>query len=331
MDGARDTGLPIEVCGCSSPPRRVCDICEPPPFLACSAACLRRHQSQAHGRGTDAPERAFEFQVGLNRNIETSPQRYATHRERLMRLIATAGGGRDICIFGAGNCADLDAERLARDFAEIHLVDIDPEALGRGQETFPAAARDRVVLHAGIDLSGFMDRLDEWGDRFPGDRELGQAALAAIHSLLQHIGRRFDVVLSTCVLSQLPLPYRRTWVTSRRNWNQLTASLTAVHLATVAGTVQPGGHGIVAFDVIGARAAPGLRGIDANDSEGLQAFIDREVGAGTVRLDWEPAAILERMKSPALAAIVESPRLIGPWLWNTGNALLVYGLTFDHP
>jgi hypothetical protein len=74
-----------------------------------------------------------------------------------------------------------------------------------------------------------------------------------------------------------------------------------------------------------------LRGIDANDSEGLQAFIDREVAEGAVRLDWDPAAILERMKSPGLAAIVKSPRLIGPWLWNTGNALLVYGLMFDHP
>lgn len=333
MAAASPTGLPIELCGCPSPPRRVCDICEPPPFVACSAACLRRHQTNVHGVSAEATARALHYQVGLNRNVERSGERYAAHRERLMQLAASAGGGTgsNICIFGAGNCADLDSAQLARDFAEIHLVDLDSEAMERGRETFPPDARSRVVAHPGIDLSGFIDRLDEWGDTFPGDRELGAAALAAIQSILHKVGRSFRVVLSTCVLSQLPLPFRRTWITSRTNWDRLVAALTAVHLATVAGTVQPGGRGIVAFDLFGSGLAPGLRSVDRNDSEALRAFVDQQVAASLIRLDWDPAAILQRLTSPALRALVESPRLTGPWLWDVGEVLVVYGLVFNRP
>jgi hypothetical protein len=252
-----------------------------------------------------------------------------------MQLVASAVGGAEcdsnICVLGAGNCADLDSAQLGRGFGEIHLVDLDAEALERGRDTFPAHARDRVATHPGIDLSGFIDRLDVWGDTFPDDRELGGAALAAIQSILQKVGRSFRVVLSTCVLSQLPLPFRRTWITSRTNWDRLVAALTAVHLATVAGAVEPGGRGIIAFDLFGSTAVPGLRSVDGNDSEALRAFVDQQVAASLIRLDWDPAAILQRLKSPALRALVESPRLTGPWLWDIGEVLVVYGLVFNRP
>ena len=308
-------------------------MCGETPFLACSAACLTRHQSDVHGGVAEATSRALHYQASVNRNFEQNGRQYASHRERLMSLIpaADAGHARDICIFGAGNCNDLDTERLATEFSGIHLVDLDPEALARGRESFPASKRDGVTLHSGIDLSGFMDRLDEWGDRFPDDRELGRAALEAIQRILTQVGRRCDVVLSTCVLSQLPIPYRRTWVTSATNWKRLHDAITAVHLATLAGSVQPGGNGVMAFDLFGSQRAPGLRGLDRDDGEAIRAFADEQVRAGLIRLDWDPAAILERLKSPALSTLVASPRLTLPWLWNTGDTLVVYGLLFKRP
>jgi hypothetical protein len=129
----------------------------------------------------------------------------------------------------------------------------------------------------------------------------------------------------------LAIPYRRTWVTSASNWKRLHDAITAVHLATLAGTVQPGGHGVMAFDLFGSQRAPGLRGLDRDDGEAIQAFAEEQVRAGVIRLDWDPAAILERLKSPALSTLVESPRLTLPWLWNTGDTLVVYGLVFKRP
>ena len=327
------SGVTVASCGCLSPPRRVCDLCGETPVLACSAACLKRHQSDAHSRVLESASRALGHQVGVNRNFQQNWRQYAGHRERLMSLLAAAGAGqgRDICILGAGNCNDLDTERLATEFSEIHLVDIDPEALERGRESFPASRRDAVALHPNIDLSGFIDRLDEWGDRFPDDRELGRAALEAIQKIVNQIGCRSDVVLSTCVLSQLPIPYRRTWVTSASNWKRLHDAITAVHLATLAATVRPGGHGVMAFDLFGSRRAPGLLGLDQDDGEAIQAFVEEQVGAGEIKLDWDPAAILARLKSSSLSSLVESPRLTLPWLWNTGDTLVVYGLLFQRP
>jgi len=319
----------IQGCGCAFPPRRVCDLCATP-FLACSAACLRRHQAATHGDGAspESTPRATDYHIKLNRNIEGHRERYGGHRAHLMRLLATVGGAPNIGIFGAGNCTDLDADHLASDFSEIHLIDVDPEALERGRDSFPPAARDRVVTHAGIDLSGFEDRIDEWGDRFPDNAELGRAAVASIHSILRQVGRTFHVVLSDCILSQLPIAYRRAWVTSRTNWNNLFTAITAVHLGTLVGSLERGGRGAIACDALGSKTAPALRDLVGASPEELQAFVKDGLLQGTVSLDPDPASLLNGLAVPGLRELVDSPRVTEPWLWNTGDVLLVYGLLF---
>jgi hypothetical protein len=323
------SGAAIQGCGCASPPRRVCDLCATP-FLACSAACLRRHQVTAHGASveSESPPRATDYHIKLNRNIDGHRERYGGHRENLMRLLATVGGAPSIGIFGAGNCTDLDAEQLAADFEEVHLIDVDGEALERGRESFPPEARDGVVTHGGIDLSGFEDRIDEWGDRFPDKGELGRAAVASIHSILTHVGRTFHVVLSDCILSQLPIAYRRAWVTSRTNWSNLFTAITAVHLGTLVGSLERGGRGAIACDALGSRTAPGLRDLVEADPEVLQRFVKEGLEQGTVSLDPDPSTLLTGLAVPGLRDLVDSPQVTQPWLWNTGDVLLVYGLLF---
>lgn len=322
-------GPALQGCGCASPPRRVCDLCATP-FLACSAACLRHHQGAVHGGRVepDSQPRATDYHIQLNRNIDGHRERYGGHREHVMRLLATVGGARTIGIFGAGNCTDLDAEQLAADFDEIHLIDVDAEALERGRETFPPDVRDRVVTHGGIDLSGFEDRIDEWGDRFPDNRELGVAAVASIHSILKQVGRKFDVVLSDCILSQLPIAYRRAWVTSRTNWNNLFTAITAVHLGTLVGSIEAGGYGAIACDALGSKTAPRLRDLAGAGPEELQQFVKDGLEHGTVSLDPDPASLLTGLAVPGLRDLVDSPIVTQPWLWNTGDVLLVYGLLF---
>jgi hypothetical protein len=323
------TGPSMQGCGCASPPRRVCDLCATP-FLACSAACLRRHQTATHGGGvaSDSLPRATDYHIKLNRNIDGHRDRYSGHREHLMRLLATVGGAPSIGIFGAGNCTDLDAERLAADFSEVHLIDVDAEALERGRESFPPAARDRVVIHAGIDLSGFEDRIDEWGDRFPEGTELGRAAVASIRSILKQVGRTFDVVLSDCILSQLPIAYRRAWVTSRTNWSSLFTAITAVHLGSLVGSLERGGRCAVACDALGSKTAPELRDrVDATPDE-LQQFVKEGLAQGKFALDPDPGSLLKGLAVPGLRDLVDSPQVTEPWLWDTGDLLLVYGLLF---
>jgi hypothetical protein len=245
---------------------------------------------------------------------------------------AGAAPAGDIAIFGAGNGTDLDLPRLAGTFREIHLVDLDGEALERARQDLPAPVRERVIPHAPVDLSGFMDRLDAWGESFPDDATLGQSASAAARTIHARLGREFDVVLSTGVLSQLIVPFRRAWIASRLNWQRLDAAITAVHLATLVRSTRSGGRAALAFDVLSSNATPALSALVNRNAAELAATVDAEVAAGSFSLQPHPTTMLEQLQFPGMAPMVREPRLTAPWLWNLGDAVqLVYGLSFRRP
>jgi len=56
---------------------------------------------------------------------------YEGHRAHLTDVLlgSARGDGGRLCLLGAGRCNDVDLEKLAATFAEIHLVDIDAKAL----------------------------------------------------------------------------------------------------------------------------------------------------------------------------------------------------------
>jgi hypothetical protein len=297
-------------------------------------ACLAEHQTAVHAVSTPAAPRAADYQARVNRNVANNRDWYEGHRAHVTALVRAAARGGDLCVLGAGNGSDLDLPALAETYAAIHLVDIDGEALERCRDGAPAALRERLVLHAGIDLSGFTDRIDEWGEAFPAEAELGRLALPAIHGVLQRLGRRFDVVASTCALSQLAVPYHRAWILPPASWGHLHAAIAAVHLATLAGATVSGGADLLIFDVLSSKNAPELRALDARrapDDE-VDAFARAHVRAGGARLDPEPEALLARLRAPGMDRLVAAPRLTSPWLWNIGaETQLVYGVTFTRP
>src|SRR3954464_1170659 len=195
-------------CGCAAIPRRVCDVCHSPrhAFVACSGKCLERHLRAVHGEAPlDAEVRARASQSSMSLKSPGTWDAYAHHRRMVMSHVPRRGGA--ICIFGAGNCADIDLEQLGAAFQSIHLVDIDGDALERARARQLRPVRDIIVPHGGIDLSGFLDRLDTWGERSPEDVELAQTAVSAAHRIVASLGGPFDFTLSTCVLSQLITPF----------------------------------------------------------------------------------------------------------------------------
>jgi hypothetical protein len=325
--------------------RRVCDLCAGAGAMvvACSLTCLDRHLADKHGDDgarAGSETRARQYLGGVNRRLAGSWQHYQNHRRQVMALAlaaetvpaaATASAG-DIAIFGAGNGSDLDLPRLADTFREIHLVDLDGEALERARQDLPAAVRERVIPHPPVDLSGFMSHLDEWGESFPDDATLGRVAFASSRAIVAGLGRGFDVVLSTGVLSQLIVPFHRAWITSQLNWRRLDAAITALHLATLVGSTRSGGRGVLAFDVLSSKDAPTLSALASRGATQLEAAVDTEVAAGNITLQLHPTALLKQLQFPGMASMVREPRLTAPWLWNLGDAVqLVYGLLFRRP
>jgi hypothetical protein len=240
------------------------------------------------------------------------------------------GSGDDIAVFGAGACADVDLDHLCEHFERVHLIDLDGEVIERARDRLPLAARQRTVLHGDIDLSGFLDRIDAWGEAFPAAPELGALGVAAAQGIAARLGGPFRRTLSTCVLSQLIVPYQRTLITSGHDWEQLGDALVAVHLITLALTTRAGGACFMAFDVLSSDAAPSLREFRGElTAEQVRQSLAQASSAG-VEPTPDPAALVALLSAPVLAAAVTSPRLSSPWLWEIAadSVQLVYGLSF---
>ena len=302
--------------------------------MACSSACLERHRAALHGAAPDggSAQRARAFASDLNRRFPDTWAGYASHRTRLTQLIGDLPRGGELCVFGAGNCNDLELDELSSWFKEIHLVDLDGEALERARDRQSAAVRTQLVLHGDVDCSGLLEHLDDWGDEFPARAALGQSAVSAAQNIVRGLGRSFPAVVSACVLSQLAVPFQRAWVTSRSNWGDLLSAISAIHLATLAGSTSSGGKGLLLIDSASSKECPELAHQGGKSDEELRQFVDRALEAGTLALRPDPYQTLMQMSSPGLRSMVAEPRLSPPWLWNLGvDAQLVYGLSFGHP
>ncbi|MEO6602355.1 MAG: hypothetical protein ABIQ16_20910 [Polyangiaceae bacterium] len=276
--------------------------------------------------------RARAYASELNRRFPDSWLGYASHRQRVTGHIEQLAQGGELCVFGAGNSNDLELERLASLFSEIHLVDLDGEALERSRERQGADVRAKIVLHSDVDCSGMIDHLDDWGERFPERTELAQSAVAAAEGIVRGLGRSFSVVVSTCLLSQLALPFQRAWVTSRANWGDLLRTISAVHLATLSGSTRPGGHGLVVFDTSSSKDTPALAELRDRSTDELEEFVEEGRRSGGLQFRPDPKDLVRQLLSPGLRSLVADPELSSPWLWQLGqDTQLVYSLTFAHP
>jgi hypothetical protein len=322
-----------DTCGCSGAPRRLCDVCYSTEhvFLACSAACLGRHLEARHPEqaALSAEARARAFGASVNGTFPDNWQRYAPHRQRIMQLVEEAGTGGKLAVFGAGNASDLELSWLVERFDEVHLIDFDEQALGRARARHALSHPERLILHGGVDLSGLMAELDAWGETFPEPSELMARAVAAAGQLVRQLGA-FDVTLSTCVLSQLGLPFRRAWVASRSTWSHLSSAISSVHLATLAGTTRRAG--IVVCDVQTSQRLPELDRFREREAGELHAFVADGLARGKLDLNPDPRSLLGWFAAPGMRGAVAAAQLTEPWLWDLGNVRqLVYGLTFSRP
>src|ERR1700679_4278661 len=89
-------------------------------------------------------------QARLNRATSTSGALFEQHRRRIMDLALRAEGGV-AAVLGAGNCNDVDLPVLASRFEQVHLVDLDAEALRGATLRELEEVRAKLVPHGGVD------------------------------------------------------------------------------------------------------------------------------------------------------------------------------------
>lgn len=268
-------------------------------------------------RKLPAVSRDFLLERERERNASTRGRfdYYAHHRAQQMALTHGLRGQR-IALLGAGNCNDLELPALAEAFDEIHLFDIDAEALSSAFGRQNSAVQRACHLHA-YDLTGVASYLEDWQECAPDPLTAQVAAWTKLSALLGEAGQ-FDVVWSTCMLSQIAINLRDFFGLAPALNSALLAAITG-HIMLAGALTKSGGTVLVTSDCITnrypihqeARARGALNAIFHLAAQGA-AF------PGT-----DPELIAALLATPDFS----QPQFKDAWIWDLSEqSYLVYAV-----
>ena len=188
-------------------------------------------------------------QLRLNRETLDFWRLYRSHREAVADLISRTPqpGSASLCILGAGNCNDLDLARFTSRFAQVHLVDLDRQAMDKGVQQQSPHAPGRISLHGGIDLTGILKTLATWERHRPKRESIAHCIREARAFAGLPVPDRFDVVASMCLLSQI-IDSVVSMTGPGAVPLELVRALRQRHLRLLAELLLPGGVGILVTD-----------------------------------------------------------------------------------
>lgn len=248
---------------------------------------------------------------------------YRHHREHFTQAVLASApppGGR-LCVMGAGKCNDLDLERLAERFSELHLVDLDPSAVASAVARQPAPVRQKVVPHAPVDLALLSGkRADKWKRKPPAATELDEAAQGALRDISRRLPGPFDVVVSACVLTQLGFALSKALGDHHPLLGPLRLATVRLHLRTLLDLTAPGGNSLFVSDLASSTHYP-LAELPADAD--LERVLEDVVGKRAFYHLAEPQLVGDLLEDLGERA----PARLAPWLW-TGpldRTYLVYG------
>jgi hypothetical protein len=269
------------------------------------------------------PPQLLRYQRSLNRNSAPRWDGYAGHRERMMALLAQTRGS--LALLGAGNCNDVDLPALVARHPEVHLIDLDDEALRRARDRQPPEVAARLVVHPPLDLSGGLERLTPSAAAAALRVDPDELARAAIDRLRAAIGATFDTVVSACLLTQITQSCRRGLGMDHPNVADIADGLLTVHLRTLPLLTKPGGTALLVTDAVSSETYPLDELYDQSSAASLLDQLEQteNILTGTAPRDLRRFFTRDPIAAPLLA---RPPQLVPPWLWQLGEevTLLTY-------
>jgi hypothetical protein len=169
--------------------------------------------------------------------------------------------------------------------------------------------------------------LERWRRLEVTPQELMVAPARGAKQIAAALPGPFDVVVSSCLLTQLQLSLLQLLGDQHRLFIALRELLTLTHLRTLAALTGPSGHALLVTDLCDDSAFPAGRPSDEAD---LEPLMNELVRAGRVIYSAHPALFEITLKDdPVLARTFATARRSQPWLWQNGPGLrfLVYALT----
>lgn len=296
-------------------------------------ACPRIGQSSLLEQQTLAMDRLTGEQLKRNLAGRDRWSVFAPHRQQIMqRLLAARRGGSDrICVLGAGNANDLDLAALTSAFSEVHLVDLDGDALRFGCDRQLLLADRSPTLHAGVDVTGLWSEMAAWTPQAgPSPERLTALLENLVDSPAPPLAETFDVVASTCLLSQIIEGAAIGLGAAHPRLVELILALRTAHVRMLSRLLVPGGRGLLIADFVSSDSAPELRDNSVNVKD-WTPWMERLVGQGNFFHGLNPRVLESLCKTDVqLASVVRGARRTGVWRWDLGNrAYLVCAIEFE--
>ena len=272
---------------------------------------------------------AIAQQSHSNRSAAGHAHHFAEHRARLTQEIAARsppGGSGRLCLLGAGAANDVDLDALAALFAEIHLVDIDGQAIQTARERASPDTARRLHLHGARDVSGVFDLMDGWAQSPPAAAELPALAQAAVARVVAALPGPFDLVVSCCLLTQLQLVLVQVVGDRNPRFGDLRALLSRIHVRALATLAGASGRALLVTDLTSSDTYPLDELAPGADLRALMADL---LSVGNVIHAAHPGLLsAEIRREPDWAARYTVSAPIAPWIWHNGpqTTFLVYAL-----
>lgn len=255
---------------------------------------------------------------------------FEDHRRRQTDFVLANNpqGGR-ICILGAGNCFDVDLTRLCEVFAEVHLVDIDRDALDGAKKRLSASLAKKVFLHGSVDISGANKILEDWRNLDVTPEALLEFPALATLETTARLPADFDCVVSSCVISQILLTCTRVLGEQHPLLHACLITLLVTHLRLLIALAKPMGRALWITDVTSNEIAPLQRQI-MSDEDGA-AWLQALTSGNQIFTFLDPMLIADlAQQDPYLSATANIDGPLKTWLWQNGpqRKFLVYALVF---
>lgn len=237
---------------------------------------------------------------------------------------AADGQQPSLTILGAGNCLDLDLSRITAGFREIHLVDIDREAVAEAVAELAAGlgvSENVFQIHAPLDIA------EPLLSREAADvqaQETTESLPKELMSFLTSLGSdripgglpATDLVVSTCLLSQLVEALSSIVGPQIPQYAMALQALRIGHAKRMLRLCRPGGAVILITDLVSSDTAPELAEVATAD---LSEIVKRCLQKGNFFSGCNPELVLRDFQILAHATGRVARTLIhAPWLWAVG-------------
>jgi hypothetical protein len=255
-------------------------------------------------------------QVAFNATSRDQWEGFAEHRRRLTAVLARTASVEQsrLCVLGAGNSNDLDLKTLLAAHREVHLVDIDSEALACGAERQGVASHPRLWLHGGVDVTATLGVLSDWtpiSELAPADFDAMAEWSASRAGLVLPSG--FDRVASTGLLSQILETAAHSLGEGHRQLTEVQAALRAGHLRLMARLAAPSGEAVIVTEVVSSRTVTELASLTQEELRGLLPALGR---TGNHFRGVHPRQLLAALRTdPSIGPLVAIAGPIEPWRW----------------